>query len=118
MFGEWFDVQTHAMIVDAYLDEAIPAVDQAGEAYRQRMDAPGRFLNERCVLRDGHSVQATDLYVAFGIWCKQAGERGVSQRAFGDRLTARGSCRLPSTASPAPRRAPRRREAPSGRWAG
>lgn len=70
--------------------DAPPEVLEATEAYRSEMDVLGDFLAERCVTGPGVKATAAQLYKAYLSWCEENGEKPVSQRAFGLRLSERG----------------------------
>lgn len=57
--------------------------------YRVEQDVLGGFLDARCVLEEGATVGARALYSAYCEWCEWAGEKAVSQQAFGRRLGKR-----------------------------
>jgi putative DNA primase/helicase len=67
-----------------------PAVQDATESYRSEMDIVGTFLDECCVLDSSARANTTTLYKSFDDWCKTTGEHVLTQRAFGQRLDARG----------------------------
>jgi putative DNA primase/helicase len=58
--------------------------------YRAEMDILGEFISDTCVLVDGVSARAADLYSAYERWCEAAGERPLSARRFGTNLRERG----------------------------
>ncbi|MDI7245861.1 MAG: phage/plasmid primase, P4 family [Bacillota bacterium] len=65
-------------------------VAQATGAYRAEMDVLAQFLEECCIVNPLAKAKAGDLYKAYAEWCEENGERPVSQRNFGMRLTERG----------------------------
>jgi len=69
----------------------VPAdVEAATEAYRDAMDVLGGFITECCVVRPGAQVTSADLYSAYTAWCEGNGERPVTRRKMGLRLSERG----------------------------
>ena len=69
----------------------VPAdVEAATEAYRDAMDVLGGFITESCVVRPGAQVTSADLYSAYTAWCEGNGERPVTRRKMGLRLSERG----------------------------
>lgn len=66
------------------------AVQAATADYRAESDSVGRFLGEDCVVNPLARVAAKDLYSSYLFWCEQAGEKPLSQKAFGDRLRREG----------------------------
>jgi putative DNA primase/helicase len=69
----------------------VPAkVKRATQEYREEMDAIGEFLTERCVLDRAATVNATELYHAYRVWCEGSGNDAVTQRTFGASLGERG----------------------------
>jgi putative DNA primase/helicase len=65
-------------------------VEDATQQYREEMDTLAAFFEDRCVIEEGASVGATDLYKKFKFWCETSGEVAGTQRAFGMRLSERG----------------------------
>jgi P4 family phage/plasmid primase-like protien len=65
-------------------------VKAALEDYRDSMDILGGFLAERCVVHDDAKVTSKDLYSSYTDWCEASGERAVTRRKMGLRLTERG----------------------------
>lgn len=77
-----------------------PEVIAATAEYRAEMDTLGTFIDERCIVAEQAICGAGELYEAFTKWSEQAGERAISQRAFGLRLRERdfdNDNRLPGT---------------------
>jgi P4 family phage/plasmid primase-like protien len=74
------------------------AVAAATGAYREEEDVFGAFLADACTLSAHARVTAKDLYAAYEHWCQQNGERPVSARAVGIRLSERGLQRIKSGA--------------------
>jgi putative DNA primase/helicase len=66
------------------------AVIAATADYRAEMDVLGEFISDCCVLIEGVSAKAGDLYKCYGQWCEAMGERTLSQRKFGLALSERG----------------------------
>jgi putative DNA primase/helicase len=62
----------------------------ATSEYRQEMDLIGAFLDECCEFGMHLSTPAAELYAGYRRWCERSGERVMSQRAFGLRITERG----------------------------
>ncbi len=75
-----------------------PEVEAATEAYRDEMDVLGGFLTDCCVLREGIQVTSAELYAAYLTWCEVNGERPVTRRKMGLRLSERGFERKRGTA--------------------
>jgi putative DNA primase/helicase len=65
-------------------------VRAASETYRQDMDVLGAFLAKHCVIAPAASALAAALYETYRGWANQAGEKVLSQRAFGLALAERG----------------------------
>lgn len=74
-------------------------VRAATAAYREEMDVLALWLNECCIIDPAVRVAAGDLYSSYCNWCEANGERPLSQRAFGMRLTERGFTRARGGAS-------------------
>jgi putative DNA primase/helicase len=69
-------------------------VQAATSAYRSEMDLIGQFLDETCVVNLRSRVGCGDLYTAYARWCDESGERAMTQRAFGARMTERSFDRV------------------------
>ena len=54
------------------------------------MDIIGPWVSECCVLQVNARESASKLYESYTAWCVKNGERAMSQRMFGARLTERG----------------------------
>ena len=67
-----------------------PSVLSATDEYRQDMDTIGAFLEEKCARAEKYTVRAAEIYEAYTEWSKAAGEKPVTQNAFGHSLTQRG----------------------------
>jgi putative DNA primase/helicase len=67
-----------------------PEVIEASAAYRTEQDDVGRFIGERCVLRDGLRTSFRDLYSALVRWAEEEGAALPSRRAFAAELSVRG----------------------------
>jgi putative DNA primase/helicase len=65
-------------------------ISAATKAYRQEMDAVGRFLADCCESVKEAKIGAKVLYEAYLAWCKRAEEEPLKQAAFGRKLTRRG----------------------------
>ena len=63
------------------------AVRDATTSYRDEMDVVRRFIADRCVEAKSTSVGASDLYAAYKKWAEDGGERPMTQKRFGDRMT-------------------------------
>lgn len=69
----------------------IPIEVQAATAeYRDSQDVLGAFIDECCLVRDGESVRASEIYGQYRRWMEDAGEMPVSQQRFGTAMTERG----------------------------
>lgn len=71
---------------------AAKAVKTATGKLQQDMDVLGGFLAECCVFERQAFVTAKDLYSAYCRWAEDNGEKPLSQRWFGLRLSERGTC--------------------------
>lgn len=69
------------------------AVANATEFYREEMDVLAHWLDECCVIEPSASVTGKSLYSSYQGWCERAGERTLSQRWLGSRMTERGFMR-------------------------
>lgn len=65
------------------------AIQIATDAYRAEEDRVGAYLTECCVFDDTSSESAGDLYAEYSAWTEANGERPLSQKRFGARLTER-----------------------------
>ncbi len=66
------------------------SVTQATADYRSGEDVLGHFIDDRCITHPNVSVEATQLYRVYKGWCDEAGEKPMTQTAFGRRLKDRG----------------------------
>jgi putative DNA primase/helicase len=76
-----------------------PKVVEAVRDYRFDQDVIGTFLATSCKtflandqLRDQARVKAISLYTRYMDWCKQRGEKALTERKFGGEMTRRGFC--------------------------
>ena len=67
-----------------------PVVEKATAAYRAEMDPLKDFFAERCVFEPAAWVRRDDLSKAYQEWLRDAGEEGLSRRAFNARLRDHG----------------------------
>lgn len=65
------------------------AVRAATAEYRSDSDHVGAFLAERCKVGLEYTATASELYANYQNWCALSGERPLSQRALGLRLSER-----------------------------
>lgn len=73
----------------------LPAsVDDAGDAYRDRLDTVRGFLAESCVLHPDAWVPRSGLYKAYRSWAKDSGRLPVSANTFYDHLKANHGAQL------------------------
>jgi len=71
---------------------AAKAVRAATGKLQQDMDVLGGFLMECCVFERNAYATAKNLYSAYCGWAETNGEKPLSQRWFGLRLSERGNC--------------------------
>lgn len=67
-----------------------PAIAKATAAYRAEMDTLAAFLDDRCEIHPAATVGAGELFAAYRTWAESNGEKPLSQRWLGLRLTERG----------------------------
>lgn len=67
-------------------DEVAAAV----EAYRTEQDVLGGFFDDVCIINPLAKVAKGKLYEAYCEWCEANGEKPLSQRKVGTRMTERG----------------------------
>jgi putative DNA primase/helicase len=65
-------------------------VRDATAEYRSEMDVVGQFLDECCMVDATTRARAAAIYAAYRKWADETGERVISQKRFGTRLTDRG----------------------------
>ncbi|MCH7577241.1 MAG: hypothetical protein IH822_05550 [Chloroflexi bacterium] len=65
-------------------------VRAATAEYREEQDVIAPFLKDRCILGGDKEATATALYDAYRRWCGDNGEKPMSQRRFGNRLSEHG----------------------------
>jgi len=74
-----------------YRQHGPPVVVRATAAYRAEMDPLTDFLEESCVVEDGASCTAGDLYQTYRAWAEGAGVRfPMKQKTLGAQLEERG----------------------------
>ncbi len=69
------------------------AVVHETSVYRSDMDILGHWIEERCIVGEDAVVSAKYLYEDYLDWCKEAGERFISQKKLGINLRERGFLR-------------------------
>jgi len=72
-------------------------VKAATDSYRSEMDVIAAFIEENCLINKQIITPAAQLYKTYTSWCEESGERAISQRAFGMKLTERGFTRTRGT---------------------
>ena len=65
------------------------AVREATADYRSDSDHVGAFLSDRCLIGQEHTATASAIYNAYKLWCAESGERPLTQRSLGLRLSER-----------------------------
>lgn len=80
------------------LGAPLRVVDATAE-YRAAMDTFGDFLRERCTVHSGGAVKASDLYSVYKEWALLAGEKPLSKKAVGMKLSERGFAKAKHGAS-------------------
>ena len=65
-------------------------VQEATNDYRTEQDIIGPFLEDRCILDNDKESTAKALYAAYRLWCEGSGEKPMTQRRFGNRLSDHG----------------------------
>jgi len=65
-------------------------VKAATAEYQSEMDVLGDFIQERCEAESEAEVTKSALYEAYAKWAEESGERPLSKKEFGMRLTERG----------------------------
>lgn len=58
-------------------------VTGATAEYRSEMDAIGRFIEERCILKPNTQVRGKQIYEAYSTWCEENGDKDLGQHKFG-----------------------------------
>jgi len=66
------------------------AVADATQSYRDAMDSVSQFIEDQCELNPEALAVFSDLYAAYGDWCRANREHAVGYKAFGTSLEARG----------------------------
>ena len=70
--------------------EKPPEVAAAAEVWRGENDNVARFLDDCCVLEDGGTCGARELYEAYRSWSQAAGESPIAEMHFARRMMDRG----------------------------
>lgn len=65
-------------------------ISQAVSDYRTEMDSLATFIQDECVLLPSAVAAAGDLFQRYQKWAMAAGEKVLTQRAFGGKLSERG----------------------------
>jgi putative DNA primase/helicase len=73
--------------------QAPVGVKVATDTYKSEQDTVGRFITDKCIEGPHGRVKAGDLYREYRSWAEAAGERPMTQTAFGTRLGDRGLAR-------------------------
>lgn len=63
------------------------SVDDAGDAYRDRLDTVRGFVSEACVITPDAWVAKSNLYSTYRTWAKASGRLPVSAATFNDHLS-------------------------------
>ena len=66
------------------------AVLAATKEYRDEMDIIGDFIDDMCVLNETATGTAKELYESYEKWCDAEGEKTISKKLFGMKLSERG----------------------------
>lgn len=66
------------------------AVRMASQEYREEMDELGEFLDDCCVLGVSEVVPKRELYATYKSWMEDLGNRPLSYRAFGQKMSENG----------------------------
>lgn len=77
----------------AWQNEGIKIPDKvkfATDDYKDEMDTLGDFIKECCVIGKDFKATSQDLYNKYIGWCNLTGEKEITQRAFGLKLSERG----------------------------
>ena len=67
-----------------------PSVAEAVALYREEADVLGRFIEERCIVRNLAQVKSSALYQAYQRYCEDAGERWIPSRDLPQEMQRRG----------------------------
>ena len=70
--------------------EAPAAVTKATDGYQAEMDTLADWIEDCCVVGNRYEARSSSLYASYAAWCEGNGERPISQRTLGMRLTERG----------------------------
>jgi putative DNA primase/helicase len=61
-----------------------PSVQAATDAFQGNNDVPGMFVEDHCILGDGHKVQSSVLYERYVAWCTRNGHKASSSTRVAD----------------------------------
>lgn len=83
---------TPCNVLDSRADPLDPphAVMQAVAEYRSEQNIIGCFIEERCIRDPQSTIRSRELYTAFRGWEEEAGERPISEKKFGTKLSDMG----------------------------
>lgn len=65
-------------------------IKEATESYREEMDILGNFITQCCTIDKRAECTAKNLYESYCVWCRDNGEREISQKMFSLRLQEKG----------------------------
>jgi putative DNA primase/helicase len=65
------------------------SIRAATMAYRKEEDLIGKFINDRCVVKDTAEAKGGELYSAYHEWCEKNGHCSMSGTNFGKDLKER-----------------------------
>jgi len=60
------------------------SVQAATDEFQENNDVPGLFVEDHCILGDGHKVQSSVLYERYVEWCKRNGHKASSSTRVAD----------------------------------
>ena len=65
-------------------------VKEASTNWREDADAVGRFIEDRCIIKESATAPGGLLYSEYKLWCDSQGERPNSNKMFAEKLQEKG----------------------------
>ena len=69
-------------------------VKQASTNWREDADVVGRFIKDRCIIKESATAPGGLLYSEYQDWCDSQGERPNSNKIFAEKLREKGCERV------------------------
>jgi putative DNA primase/helicase len=67
-----------------------PVIESATEEWREESDWVASFIDDRCVIGDGISAGASELFQAYRGWASDSGKKPCSREVFSEKMNGKG----------------------------